>query len=54
MTKNRSGEAERDHSGAQPLRATTATAQMAPGRPMTPADSDMIALPRGGVKDSHE
>ena len=21
---------------------------------MTPADSDMIALPRGGVKDSHE
>jgi hypothetical protein len=48
MTRNRSGKAERDNPALPPLRATPATVQMTPGR------RDMMALTRGGVKDSHE
>ena len=49
MTKNRSGKAERENPAPPSLRAHP----LPPCRGL-PADAHMMALTRGGVKDSHE
>ena len=50
MTKNRSGKAERDNPAPRPCVPPPAATGADDSRPTAP----MMALTRGGVKDSHE